>query len=171
MEKEQTADKIILKAKTEQRSALTEAESKQVLARYGIPVVQEDVALTADDAVKAAEAFGYPIVLKGLGSKLTHKTERGLVHLKLLNTDAVLEAASDISRLAGDDLEGYLVQPMVRGRREFVAGLFCDSQFGPCVMFGLGGVFTEALDDVVFRVAPVSEAQAEAMLDEFYFIA
>ena len=167
MEKEQTADKIILKAKTEQRSALTEAESKQVLARYGIPVVQEDVALTADDAVKAAEAFGYPIVLKGLGSKLTHKTERGLVHLKLLNTDAVLEAASDISRLAGDDLEGYLVQPMVRGRREFVAGLFCDSQFGPCVMFGLGGVFTEALDDVVFRVAPVSEAQAEAMLDEF----
>ncbi len=166
MGKEQIAEKIIVKAKTEKRSSLTEAESKQILASYGLPVVAEVVALTPDDAVKAAEELGYPIVLKGLGSKLTHKTERGLVHLKLLNSESVLEAASDISRSAGVDLEGYLVQPMVRGRREFVAGLFCDSQFGPVVMFGLGGVFTEALDDVVFRVAPVSEAQAEAMLDE-----
>lgn len=166
MEKEQTAEKIIIKAKTEKRSALNEMESKQILARYGIPVVKETVALTSHDAVKAAETFGYPVVLKGLGSKLTHKTERGLVHLKLLNPDAVLEAATDISRSAGDDLEGYLVQPMVRGRREFVAGVFCDAQFGPVIMFGLGGIFTEALDDVVFRVAPVSEAQVEAMLDE-----
>jgi len=167
MENEQNANKIILKAKTEKRSALTEAQSKQVLARYGLPVVAEVVALTSVDAVKAAETVGYPVVLKGLGSKLTHKTERGLVHLNLLNKEAVLQAASDIKSSAGEDLEGYLVQPMVRGRREFVAGLFCDSQFGPVIMFGLGGVFTEALDDVVFRVAPVSESQAEAMLDEF----
>ena len=167
MEKEQIVEQIIVKAKTEKRSALTEAQSKQILARYGIPVVEETVALTPDDAVKAAETFGYPVVLKGSGSKLTHKTERGLVYLNLLTREALLEAASDISRSAGDDLEGYLVQPMVRGRREFVAGLFCDAQFGPVVMFGLGGIFTEVLDDVVFRVAPVSEVQVEAMLDEF----
>ncbi|MGV8058533.1 MAG: acetate--CoA ligase family protein [Smithellaceae bacterium] len=168
MEKEQIAEKIIGKAKTGKRLALTEAESKQILAQYGIPVVEETVALTQDDAVKAAETFGYPVVLKGLGSKLTHKTERGLVYLNLLTREAVLAAVSDIGRLAGGDLEGYLVQKMIRGRREFVAGLFCDEQFGPVVMFGLGGIFTEALDDVVFRVAPLNQAQAEAMLDELH---
>ncbi len=166
MEREQITGKIMLRAKNEQRSALTEAESKQILARYGIPVVEETVAFTPDDAVMAAEKFGYPVVLKGLGSKLAHKTERGLVYLNLLTREAVLAAAGAIGRSAGDDLEGYLVQRMMRGRREFVAGLFSDAQFGPVVMFGLGGIFTEALDDVVFRVAPVSEAQVEAMLDE-----
>ena len=166
MEKEQIMGKIILAAKTENRNALTEAESKQVLSRFGIPVVEEAVALTPDDALKAAERFGYPIVLKGLGSKLTHKTERGLVCLNIAANEEVLTAANKISRSAGDDLEGYLVQPMVRGRREFVAGMFYDAQFGPVVMFGLGGIFTEALDDVVFRVAPVSETQAQAMLEE-----
>jgi acyl-CoA synthetase (NDP forming) len=166
--REQIAKNLIDRAKTEKRSALTEAESKQILAGYGIPAVQETVALNQDDIVEAAETFGYPVVLKGLGSKLTHKTERGLVRLNLSSRQAVLEAANEIGRSAGDDLEGYLVQPMIRGRREFVAGLFCDAQFGPVVMFGLGGVFTEALDDVVFRVAPVSEPQAEAMLDELH---
>jgi acyl-CoA synthetase (NDP forming) len=166
MGREENTEKIILSAKTGKRSALTEAESKQILSRYGIPVVEEIVALTPDDAEKAAQKFGYPIVLKGLGSKLTHKTERGLVYLNISTREAVLTAANDISRLAVDDLEGYLVQPMVRGRREFVAGLFCDAQFGPVVMFGLGGIFTEALDDVIFRVAPVNEVQAAAMLEE-----
>jgi acyl-CoA synthetase (NDP forming) len=167
MESEQIREKIIEKAKNEKRSALTEAESKQILSQYNIPVVEENVVLTPADAVKAADNFGYPVVLKGLGSKLMHKTERGLVRLNLLTPDSVLAAAGEIGLSAGEDLEGYLVQRMIRGRREFVAGLFCDSQFGPVVMFGLGGVFTEALDDVVFRVAPVSEAQAGAMLDEF----
>jgi acyl-CoA synthetase (NDP forming) len=157
---------IIAAAKKEKRNALTEAQSKQILSGYGIPVVEEIVALRPDDAANAADKLGYPVVLKGLGSKLTHKTERGLVYLNISTREAVLAAANDISRSAGDDLEGYLVQPMVRGRREFVAGLFCDAQFGPVVMFGLGGIFTEALDDVVFRVAPVSEVQAQTMLEE-----
>ena len=85
---EKITEKIIAAAKTEKRTALTEAESKQILSRYGIPVVEEIVALTPDDAVKAAEKFGYPVVLKGLGSKLTHKTERGLVCLNLLTQEA-----------------------------------------------------------------------------------
>ena len=77
-----------------------------------------------------------------------------------------MAAAKAIGNAAGNDLEGYLVQPMVRGRREFVAGMFCDPLFGPVVMFGLGGIFTEALDDVTFRVAPISEIEACTMLDE-----
>jgi hypothetical protein len=71
-----------------------------------------------------------------------------------------------VAAAAGDDLEGYLVQPMLAGRREFVAGLFHDAQFGPVVMFGLGGIFTEALNDVVFRVAPVDEREAVGMIEE-----
>ncbi len=76
------------------------------------------------------------------------------------------ESAGAIAAAAGNDLEGYLVAPMIQGKREFVAGLFCDPQFGPIVMFGLGGIFTESIGDVVFRVAPLDEREAESMLDE-----
>jgi acyl-CoA synthetase (NDP forming) len=158
--------RIISNAKLQGRNALTEAESKQVLKHYGIPVVEESVAATPGEAALCAEKYGYPVVLKGLGSKLTHKTERGLVKLNLGSREDVLTAAKGVAESAGDDLEGYLVQPMIQGRREFVAGLFCDPQFGPVVMFGLGGIFTEALGDVTFRIAPVSESQAGAMIDE-----
>ncbi len=158
--------RIIDNAKSQGRTALTEAEAKQILRAYDIPVVQEAVAATPEEAAARAEEYGYPVVLKGLGSKLTHKTERGAVRLNLGSKDAVLRAAGEIAAAAGADLEGFLVQPMIRGRREFVAGLFCDSQFGPVVMFGLGGVFTEALGDVTFRVAPFSENDAAQMIDE-----
>jgi acyl-CoA synthetase (NDP forming) len=158
---------ILAKAKKEKRSVLTEAESKRIIGKYGIPVVHEKIASTPEEAADAAEIFGYPVVLKGLGSRLMHKTERGLVHLNLTCREDILKAAEKIRESAGSDLEGYLVQPMIRGRREFSAGIFRDPQFGPVVMFGLGGVLTEALGDVVFRVAPVSETQADFMLDEF----
>jgi acyl-CoA synthetase (NDP forming) len=159
-------NKVIERAKREGRTALTEAEAKQVLRGYGIPVVDEGAAANPEGAAGHAEKFGYPVVLKGLGSKLTHKTERGLVKLNLGSKDAVLKAASEVAESAGADLEGYLIQPMIRARREFVAGLFCDPQFGPVVMFGLGGIFTEALGDVVFRVAPFSEHEAAQMMEE-----
>ena len=157
---------LIKKAKAVGRTALTEAESKQILKHYGIPVVEEWVVKTEEDAARQAQAAGFPVVLKGLGTKLTHKTERGLVKLNLKNRADVRKAARQIMRVAGQDLEGLLIQPMLSGRREFVAGLFNDAQFGPVVMFGLGGVFTEALNDVVFRITPVDEAQAGQMLDE-----
>jgi acyl-CoA synthetase (NDP forming) len=157
---------IMEKAKAESRSALTEAESKEILASYGIPVVKEATAASAEEAAAIAERFGFPVALKGLGSKLTHKTERGLVRLNLRSRDEIQAAAKLIADSAGADLEGFLVQPMIAGRREFVAGLSFDPQFGPVVMFGLGGIFTEALGDVVFRVAPISEKQADEMIDE-----
>ena len=159
---------LIEKAKREGRTALTEAEAKQVLRCYGIPVVEEAIAQTPDEAIILATRYGFPVVLKGLGTKLTHKTERGLVRLNLQTPGDVLAAAEIIAQSAGADLEGYLVQPMITGRREFVAGLFCDPHFGPIVMFGLGGIFTEALGDVVFRVAPVSEGEAAMMIDELH---
>ena len=159
-------NEIIGKARAENRSTLTEAESKILLAEYGVPVVTELTASSPEEASALAGQLGFPVVVKGLGAKLTHKTERGLVRLNLQDAEAVRVAASEIARAAGDDLEGWLVQPQISGRREFVAGLFRDRQFGPVIMFGLGGIFTEVLADVAFRVAPVSEGQAVSMLDE-----
>ncbi|MBN1364162.1 MAG: acetate--CoA ligase family protein [Syntrophaceae bacterium] len=159
---------IIEKAKAQNRTALTEAESKEVLKKYGIPVVEEKVVKTIEEAETAAETIGYPVVLKGLGSNLTHKTEKGLVKLNLRNKEDIRSAALHIKEAAGNDLEGFLLQPMLEGKREFVAGLFLDEQFGPTVMFGLGGIFTEAIGDVVFRLAPLNDNEAQKMIDELH---
>jgi acyl-CoA synthetase (NDP forming) len=157
---------LIRKAKKEGRTALTEAESKEVLKGYGVPVVQESIAATPEEAISAAGKIGFPVVLKGLGAKLAHKTERGLVFLNLNNAEDVRRAAAQAASAGGGDLEGILIQPMLSGRREFVAGLFNDVQFGPVVMFGLGGIFAEALEDVVFRIAPLDKRDAGQMLEE-----
>jgi len=159
---------IIEKAKTQNRAALTEAEAKEVLKKYGIPVVEEKAVETLEEVEIAAEKIGYPVVLKGLGAKLTHKTERGLVKLNLKDREDVRAAVIYIKDAAGEDLEGFLVQPMLQGKREFVAGLFQDEQFGPTIMFGLGGIFTEAIGDVVFRIAPLDDNEADKMIDELH---
>jgi acyl-CoA synthetase (NDP forming) len=117
------AANIIKKALAQGRTALSEHESKQLLAAYGVPVVQEAVVHDALQAVELARSLGYPVVLKGLGSTLLHKTERGLVHLNLSTKAAVERAVHAIVREAGDELEGILVQPMLTGKREFVVSL------------------------------------------------
>lgn len=146
--------------------SLSEAESKALLAGYGIPVVKEERVNDVAGAIRSAEDIGFPVVVKAHGSTLTHKSERGLVRLGLIGSEQVKVAAEEMALAAGDELEGFLVQPMLHGRREFVAGMLRDPMFGPVVMFGLGGVFTEALNDVVFRGAPVDEIEAGCMLDE-----
>ncbi len=159
---------IIEKAKSQKRKALTEAESKEVLKKYGIPVVEEKAVKTIEETYIAAKKIGYPVVLKGLGSRLTHKTEKGLVKLNLKNKEDVRSAVLYIKEAAGRDLEGFLIQPMLEGKREFVAGLFHDEQFGATVMFGLGGIFTEAIGDIVFRLAPLDDNEARKMIDELH---
>ncbi len=159
---------IIEKAKSQKRKTLTEAEAKEVLKKYGIPVIEEKAIKTIEETELAAKEIGYPVVLKGLGSRLTHKTEKGLVKLNLRNKEDVRSAAIYIKEAAGNDLEGFLIQPMLEGKREFVAGLFHDEQFGATVMFGLGGIFTEAIGDVVFRLAPLDENEARKMIDELH---
>lgn len=157
---------LLEQIKNTEKTTLNENESKQLLKEYGVPVVNEIVAMNKDEAVKAANKIGFPVVLKGLGSTLLHKTERDLVHLNLPDSQAVSKAALSIIDLTGDELQGLLVQPQIRGKREFVAGLFRDEQFGPVVMFGVGGIFTEALSDVSFRIAPLTQTDAADMLDE-----
>ncbi len=152
--------------KNKSKNAINEAEAKALLEEFDVPVVPEAVVADDKEAVAAADAFGYPVVVKGLGAALAHKTERGLVHLNLGTAPAVQQAVAAIRARAEDDLDGFVVQPQIQGKRELVAGLFRDPQFGPVIMFGLGGVFTEALADVAFRLAPLSETDAVDMLTE-----
>jgi acetyl-CoA synthetase (ADP-forming) len=149
-------------------STLSERASLELVARYGVPVVAERRANTADDAVVAAAAFAAPVVVKLNGEGVAHKTERGLVRLGLTGDAAVHAAATALLAAATPD-DGnvdLVVAPMVTGARELIAGIHTDEQFGRCVMLGLGGVLTEALADVAFRLAPLTAADADDMLDE-----
>ena len=148
------------------RTGLTEAASKSILGRYGVPVVAETIVATAADAAAAAVDFGFPVVLKGIGENLLHKTESGLVHLNLSDQNSVSAAANQILQAAPG--AQILVQPQIRGNREFVAGLFRDPLFGPAILFGLGGIFTEALSDVVFRLAPLTRQDAADMIESIH---
>jgi len=149
-----------------EKIALNDSQAKLLLEEFGIALPPERFVLRREDVVPAADSLGYPVVLKGIGRKLMHKTEQGLVYLHLADSRSVVNAVQSIIAGAGKDLDGFLLQPHVKGRREFVAGLFQDRQFGPVIMFGIGGVFTEAFADVAFRLAPLSETDADEMLKE-----
>jgi len=118
---------------------------------------------TRQEAVEAAASTGYPVVLKGCGADLTHKSEAGAVKLNLTTSAEVASAFTAIEAAAAGALDGILVQPQIKGTRELVAGMIRDPQFGPCVMFGLGGIFTEVLDDACFRIALLEERDALAI--------
>jgi len=140
---------------------LSEHDSKQLLAELGVPFPAEALAADADGAVREAESIGFPVVLKLNGNAIAHKTERDLVRLGLDDAAAVRTAAEELlAKARPEDGEvSLLVAEMVAGRRELIAGLVRDPQFGPCVLLGLGGILTEALGDAVFAAAPLSEAQ------------
>ena len=148
---------------------LSEGASKALLASYGIPVTRERLALTEDEAVQAARAIGYPVVLKAESAAIPHKTEAGVVHLALADAHAVREAYRNIlaavARLPGPPpLAGVSVQEMVGSGIEVIAGVRNDPQFGPLVMCGIGGVLVEVLRDTASALAPVSKAEALEML-------
>jgi acetyltransferase len=147
---------------------LSESAAKHLLAGYGVPVLDERTAVDAQGAVVAAEAIGFPVVLKLCGPTITHKTERGLVRLALGDAVGVRASAEALLQAARpeDGPVELLVAPMVRGSRELIAGLVRDPQFGPCVMLGIGGVLAEALGDVAFRLVPLSERDADDLIDD-----
>lgn len=147
---------------------LSEATSKRVLAQAGVPVLDERVVSSSEAAADAADALGYPVVAKLCGDAIAHKTERGLVRLRLADRDAVRAAASDLLAAARpDDGEvGVLIAPMVSGNRELIAGLHTDPQFGMTVMLGVGGILAEAVKDVTFRLVPIDRIDAEEMIDD-----
>lgn len=158
---------IIQKALEKGEKTLSEYDSKRLLSSYGFPVVREKLVSSRAAAIKAAKEIGLPVVLKGCSPAIAHKTEKKLIEVDLRTLKEVERAYEAIRERVGDaSLDGILVQEMIKGSRELVIGMIRDAQFGPCVMFGLGGIFTEVLKDVSFRIAPLEKRDALEMAQE-----
>lgn len=153
---------VIKEALERGRTTLGEHQSKQFCSSFGIPVCREVIARNADSAVAEARKMGFPVVLKASGENLLHKTEVGGIALNLKSEAEVRKESERLLSIPG--CETLLVQEMVAGHREFVCGLVRDAQFGPCVMFGIGGILTEVFQDVTFRVAPVTAWDTQQMM-------
>jgi len=165
MEKDK-ALKIIRKALEQGRTTLSEYESKQILAAYDIPVTKEILVQDKMNLEKAIRKIGFPLVIKGCSSEIAHKTEKGLIHVDIRTLKEAKKAFQEIMNGLKGFEGGVLIQEMIQGRRELVMGMTRDAQFGPCVMFGLGGIFTEILRDISFRRAPLKKSDAKAMMAE-----
>ena len=150
-----TAQTIIDRARIE---GWNEYDAKEMLRTYGVPTCHEILAGSVDAARQAAHTIGFPVAVKGCHATLAHKTERGLVHLDLASEGAVTAACESIKKEAGE--AAFLVCEMVRGKREFIAGVHRHPGFPPSVLFGLGGIFAEALQDTAIRLAPLTPSEA-----------
>ncbi|MHA1276372.1 MAG: acetate--CoA ligase family protein [Candidatus Helarchaeota archaeon] len=168
----ETVKKIIETALNEGRTALMEHESKQITNAYGIGTSKEFIVNSADEAVKAAKEIGYPVVCKIVSPDILHKTDAGGIKLNLQTDEAVKQAFDEIMKnakayKADAKIIGINVQGMApEGITEVIVGLTTDPQFGPALMFGLGGIFVEIYKDVSFRVCPITEYDAREMIEE-----
>lgn len=166
----EVVSRLLAKAKSEGRDSLTAPEAKELCDVYGIPVPQEGLAKTADDAVRLAEGMGFPVVLKIVSPQILHKTEAGGVLVGVKNAD---EARSGFQKIidnakaydAKADIHGVQVQQMLKGGQEVIVGAVTDPSFGKLVAFGLGGILVEVLKDITFRLAPITRDDALSMLD------
>lgn len=150
---------------------LSEAESRRLVAGYGIPVSPFVTGTTTEEVLGAVDAdptISYPVVAKLCGRAIAHKTERGLVRLRLADEAALRRAGDELSAAARpeDGAVELLVSSMVAGNRELIAGLQADPQFGMTVMIGVGGILAEAIRDVSFRLAPITDVDAAEMITD-----
>ena len=163
--------RILSQASKEGRKSLLETEAKTVCIEYGIPVTKFELAKSEDEAVKFAKAIGFPTVLKIVSLDVIHKSDIGGVIVGLKDADEVRQGYNRIlQNVKKHDskarIAGILVQEMAPSSTEVIVGAIKDPQFGPAIMFGLGGVFVEVLKDVTFRVAPITEDDACEMISE-----
>ncbi len=163
------AQEIIAQSVNEGRDQLTTRESIDVLDAYGIRVCKSGFATTEEEAVSIANSIDYPVVMKMTSKTTSHKTDVGGVRVNI-QSEAQLRAEYQdlIAKLEErgllDGLEGVIIQEMVKGNREMVCGIATDPQYGPMMMFGLGGVFIEVMKDVTFRIAPLTDVDAKEMI-------
>jgi acyl-CoA synthetase (NDP forming) len=162
---------IIEAARAQGRTLLNEVEAKQLLEQAGVPVSPARLARTKDEAAKMADEIGYPVVLKIVSPQITHKSDVGGVELNLASRDDVAAAferivASVKQHAPNATVEGVALQRMEKPGIEVIVGMTKDPQFGPVMMFGLGGVLVEVLKDVAFRVVPLEERDALQMIEE-----
>jgi acetyltransferase len=162
---------VLDRIRAEGRATAGDTEAKDILAAYGVPLPKSMLAKDVDKAVAAAQSIGYPVVMKIASPDILHKTDIGGVKLNL-NSESDVRDAFDLiyyratRHMPEATIWGCQVQQMVKGGREVIIGMNRDPQFGPLIMFGLGGVYVEALKDVTFRVAPIDRREAREMLGE-----
>ena len=162
---------IFDQVKKEGRVILTEFESKKILKQAGISVVETKLAKTQKEAVSLSRKMGFPVALKIASPDVVHKTDLGGVKLSLSNVTEVKKAYDEILKKVKKQypnavVHGVSVQKMARPGTEVIVGTSKDPQFGPVIMFGLGGIFVELLKDVSFRVIPVERKDAQEMINE-----
>lgn len=162
---------IFDQVKKEGRSVLTEFESKRILKQAGISVVETKLAKTPKEAVSLSQKIGFPVALKITSPDVIHKSDSGGVKLSLNNATQVKKAYDEILKKVRKEypdatVHGVSVQKMVRPGTEVIIGTTKDPQFGPVIMFGLGGIFVEVFKDVSFRIVPVSQRDAQEMIQE-----
>ena len=163
------AAEIIKQSINEGRAQLTTRESIDVLDAYGIRVCKSGFATNIDEVVTVGNSIGYPVVMKMTSKTTSHKTDVGGVRVNIQSEEQLREEYNDlIAKLTEkgliDGLEGVIIQEMVKGNREMVCGIATDPQYGPMMMFGLGGVFIEVMKDVTFRIAPLTDVDAKEMI-------
>ena len=166
-----TVKEILRQAKKEKRTVLTEIEAKQVFTEAGINCTDTRLARTKEDAVSLSEEIGFPVVLKISSVNITHKSDAGGVKVNLKDKVEVENAFDMIMRSAREkfpdaDIEGISVQRMAKSGTEIIIGMIKDAQFGPVLMFGLGGILVEVLKDVAFRIVPLEKRDASEMIKE-----
>ena len=164
-------DKIIDAARKEGRTSLTEIESKQILKEAGIDSTGIRLAKTRDEAISLSKEIGFPVVLKIVSPDVLHKTDAGGVKLGLDDEEAVGKAFDEIisaikKNEPSANIHGVSVQNMARPGVEVIIGMSKDPQFGPVLMFGLGGILVEVLKDVSFRIVPLAKRDAREMIKE-----
>jgi acyl-CoA synthetase (NDP forming) len=162
---------IFDQAKKDGRSLLTEFESKSILKQIGIPIVETRLAKNQKEAVSISQRLGFPVVLKITSPDVVHKTDSGGVKLDLKNISEVKKAYNDIfnsvkKKYPRAFIHGISVQKMAPPGTEVIIGTSKDPQFGPVIMFGLGGIFVEVLKDVSFRIIPVGRKDVQEMIQE-----
>jgi len=162
---------ILDKAKTERRTVLTEFESKKLLERAGIPVVETRLVRTKRETISVSKEMGFPVVLKITSPDIVHKSDSGGVKLGIANATQASKAYSEImlsikQKYPGAIIHGLTVQKMAPPGIQVIVGMNKDPQFGPVLMFGLGGILVELLKDVSFRIVPVTKRDAAEMIRE-----
>jgi acyl-CoA synthetase (NDP forming) len=166
-----TKNEILRQARKENRAKLTEIESKELIKSAGIPVVEAKLARTKAEAVSLSKKMGFPVVLKIVSPDVVHKSDSGGVRLGLANAIQVGKAYSEILSTIKKHhpkakIEGISVQKMAHPGVEVIIGMTKDEQFGPVLMFGLGGILVEVLKDVSFRIVPLTKRDASQMIKE-----
>ena len=158
------AEAIIEKARTTGRTMLPADDVNGILTAYGIPVAEWKIAKDADEAVKAAQEIGFPVVVKVDAETIVHKSEMGGVAINLMDADAVRQAVEKMSKAHKEPDLKFLVQKYLPGGKEVIVGAKADDELGHLIMCGLGGIYVEVFKDVAFKLSPVTDVEAEEML-------